>query len=127
MTQSEARTNLEAFARDWETAWNSHDLDRILVHYHPDIVFRSRKAKILVGEGVLRGISALRDYWAKALERQPNLRFTVVDIFEGYEMVVITCTNHAGVLAAETLRFGSDGLVAEASACHRPDEVRNAR
>ncbi len=121
MTQSDPRTILQAFADDWEAAWNSHDLDRILSHYHPDIVFRSRKAKSLVGEGVLRGISALRDYWAKALERQPNLRFTVVDIFEGFEMVVITYTNHAGILAAETLRFGDEGLVAEASACHRPD------
>ena len=127
MTQSTARLNLRTFAREWEAAWNSHELDRILAHYHPDIVFRSSKAKIVVGEGVLRGISALRDYWSKALERQPNLRFTVVDIFEGYGMVVITYTNHAGILAAETLRFGSDGLVAEASACHRPVEGRDTR
>ena len=127
MTQSDPRTSLQAFASDWEAAWNSHDLDRILAHYHPDIVFRSRKAKNLVGEGILRGISTLRDYWAIALERQPNLRFTVVDIFEGHEMVVITYTNHAGVLAAETLRFGGDGLVVEASACHRPEEGGKTR
>ncbi len=110
----------QAFAQDWETAWNSHDLDRILSHYHPDVVFRSRKAKNLVGEGTLVGVAALREYWAKALEKQPKLRFTVVDVFEGHEMVVITYSNHVGVLAAETLRFESDGLVAEASACHRP-------
>jgi hypothetical protein len=43
-----------------------------------------------------------------------------VDVFFGHGMMVITYQNHTGVLAAETLRFGPDGLVVEASACHRP-------
>jgi hypothetical protein len=34
-------------------------------------------------------------------------------------MLVITYENHKLVLAAETLRFGPDGLVVEASACHQ--------
>lgn len=109
------------FAADWEAGWNSHDLDRILAHYHPDVTFRSAKAVALVGEGTIHGQAALRRYWGKALERQPDLRFTVVDVFEGHDMMVITYRNHRDVLAAETLRFGPDGLVIEASACHRKD------
>ena len=108
-----------AFAEAWEAAWNSHDLDRILSHYAPGIVFRSQKAMRLVGQGELHGRDALRAYWADALATQPDLSFVVVDVFEGHGMMVITYQNQNGVLAAETLRFGPDGLVVEASACHR--------
>ena len=111
----------EDLARDWEAGWNSHDLDRIMAHYHPDIVFRSAKAAALVGQGELRGHGPLRAYWSRALERQPDLAFEVVDVFEGHSMLVITYRNHKGVLAAETLRFDGDGLVIEASACHRKE------
>ena len=109
------------FARDWEAGWNSHDLDRIMAHYHPEITFRSAKAQALVGEGTLHGHAPLRAYWGRALEKQPELKFEVVDVFEGHDMMVITYRNHRGVLAAETLRFGADGLVIEASACHRKE------
>ena len=109
-----------AFAKAWQDAWNSHDLARILPHYSEDIVFRSHRAMRLVGTGELRGKPALRSYWAQALEQQPDLRFRVKDVFHGHGMVVISYVNHKGILAAETLRFGTDGLVVEASACHRP-------
>ena len=108
----------DAFAIEWEAAWNSHDLDRILAHYAGDVVFRSQKAMRLVGHGELRGKDALRAYWARALEAQPALSFVVVDVLHGHGMMVITYRNQRDVLAAETLRFGPDGLVAEASACH---------
>lgn len=112
--------DFDAFAEAWEAAWNSHDLDRILAHYADSIVFRSHKAVRLVGAGELRGKGALRDYWARALAAQPNLSFVVVDVLHGHGMMVITYRNQNDVLAAETLRFGPDGLVVEASACHRP-------
>lgn len=110
----------DAFAIEWEAAWNAHDLDRILGHYAEDVTFRSQKAMRLVGAGEVRGKAALRNYWSQALERQPDLSFVVVDVLHGHAMVVITYRNHHDTLAAETLRFGADGLVVEASACHCP-------
>ena len=90
-----------------------------MAHYHDDIVFRSAKAHALVGQGTLHGKAELRAYWAKALVKQPDLKFTVIDVFAGHEMLVLTYRNHNNVLAAETLRFAADGLVVEAAACHR--------
>ena len=107
-----------AFAIEWEAAWNSHSLDRILAHYSSDVVFRSQKAMRLVGSGELLGKQALRAYWSKALAKQPDLSFVVVDVLHGYGMMVITYRNQHHVLAVETLRFGADGVVVEASACH---------
>jgi ketosteroid isomerase-like protein len=110
--------DFSAFAIEWEAAWNSHSLDRILAHYSNDVVFRSHKAMRLVGTGELHGRDALRDYWQRALDAQPNLSFVVVDVLHGYGMMVITYRNQNDVLAAETLRFGANGLVVEVSACH---------
>lgn len=112
-------TDAAAFAEEWEAAWNSHDLDRILAHYHPDIVFRSRKAEALTGTGEVRGTAALRAYWARALEAQPELRFRVTEVFEGWRMLVLTYENHRGVMAAEALWFDADGLVVQAAGCQQ--------
>ncbi|MEM6372184.1 MAG: nuclear transport factor 2 family protein [Pseudomonadota bacterium] len=112
--------DFDAFAATWEADWNSHDLDRICAHYAEDIVFRSHKAMQRVGSGELHGKEALRDYWGRALIAQPHLSFVVVDVLHGHGMMVITYRNQSDVLAAETLRFGADGLVVEASACHKP-------
>lgn len=110
--------DVNAFVRSWEEGWNSHDLDRIMAHYRKDIVFRSQKAVPLTGQGELKGIKDLRAYWAAALARQPDLRFEVQDVFEGHEMLVISYTNHRGILAAEVIYFDADGMIYQAAACH---------
>ena len=106
------------FAAAWESAWNSHDLNRIMTHYSDDVVFRSRKAIALTGTGEVRGHVDLRAYWAAALDQQPYLRFHVTHVFAGHDVLTINYTNHKGVIAAETLWFRSDGLVTQACACH---------
>jgi len=104
----------DVFAAEWEARWNSHDLDRILSHYHEGIEFPSAKAEALVGTGCVIGKPPLRSYWAAALARQPQLRFAVQMVFHEHEMAVITYRNHRDMLAAETLHFGADGLVWQA-------------
>ena len=109
-----------AFAAEWEAAWNAHDLGAVMAHYADDVVFRSNKAVPLTGAAEIEGKATLRSYWAAALRRQPDLRFAVERVFEGPGMLVIAYRNHRGVHAAETLRFGPDGLVVDGSACHAP-------
>lgn len=109
----------EAFAKDWEAAWNSHDLDRILSHYTDDVCFQSRKALAFVGHGETQGKEQLRHYWQAALDAQPNLRFEVQSIFGGHKMVVIVYRNHRNEMAAETLHFRADGLVEKAAGCQQ--------
>lgn len=116
--QSGQQLDRKQFASDWEAGWNSHDLDRILSHYSDDVVFRSRKAVDLVGSGEIKGKAALREYWGRALEKQPDLKFAVQNSYLGHDIIVITYLNHKNVQAAETLRFDASGLVVEASASH---------
>lgn len=110
----------DTFAQDWEQAWNSHDIDVILAHYHEDIEFHSQKAQPILGTTLIKGKPQLRTYWSQALMRQPNLEFRVQDVFFGADMMVITYLNHNNILAAETLYFDADDMVFRAAACHRP-------
>jgi ketosteroid isomerase-like protein len=111
-------TDAHAFARQWEQDWNRRDLDAIMSHYRDDVVFRSRRAVAIAGGGEVRGKQALRAYWKAAIERQPDLKFSVLNIFEGHDMLVILYVNQHGVGAVETLYFDADGLVYQAAACH---------
>ena len=63
------------FVADWVDAWNAHDIDRVLAHFHDDVTFTSPVATAVLPEsaGVLRGKTAVRDYWTKGLELIPDL------------------------------------------------------
>ena len=57
-------------AAEWKEACNSHDLDRILALYREDVIFKSPRVRTVSGEesGILRGKSAVRDYWRRILD-----------------------------------------------------------
>jgi len=103
-----------AFAQQWVDEWNSLDLDRILAHYAPDVVFRSPIAARVLPEsgGVVRGIDELRRYWGTALAQVPDLRFELIDVCAGLSTLLIRFRNQLGAVRCEVLRF-QDGLVVE--------------
>jgi ketosteroid isomerase-like protein len=103
-----------AFARRWAAEWNARDLEAILAHYAPDVVFRSPvAARVLPGSaGTVRGLDALRHYWSTALTASPGLRFEVLDVYAGIDTLVIRFRNEKGELRAEVLTF-RDGLIVE--------------
>lgn len=111
------RQTAEHFADDWIAAWNAHDLDRILAHYAEDVTFSSPIIVEMLGiaDGRLVGKAALRDYWARALARLPELRFTLTEVLRGADSVTLLYLGPKG-LAAEWFRFGADGAVREAAA-----------
>lgn len=99
-----------AFAAEWCAAWNAHDLDRVLDHFHDDVVFTSPvAARLLPGtQGHVRGKAALRAYWSEGLRRIPDLRFTVEQVFAGVDTIVIRYRNQKGVAVSEVLNFDGD-------------------
>ncbi len=84
----------------------------MLGHFHDDVVFTSPVAAQLVPEsgGVVRGKSALREYWIAALKTMPDLHFEVVGVYQGESIVVINYRNQRGGLVNEVLEFDG-GLV----------------
>jgi ketosteroid isomerase-like protein len=100
-------------ATEWIAAWNERDLDAVLRHYAEDVQFTSPVAATVVPEsgGVIRGIAALRAYWAAALPLVPDLHFDLVDVLATVDGLTIVYRNQRRQLVAETLLLRPDGLV----------------
>lgn len=110
----------ETFASKWISAWNSHDLDRIVSHYADDLEMASPLVLTIAGEpsGRLKGKEKVRAYWAKALQLAPNLAFDLITVLGGVESITLYYYSRGtkGRIAAEVLHFGPDGKVAKAFA-----------
>lgn len=106
------------FADEWIAAWNSHDLDRVLAHYDPNLRFSSPfLAKFIPATGGwLQGRDAVGAYWAKALATLPDLHFELVTAYAGMNSLVIQYRGRGGRLAAEYFVFGENGKVIESHA-----------
>ena len=111
-------TSARAFALDWIEAWNAHDIERILSHYAPEIVFLSPVAQKRTGDGRVVGLDALRDYWGQGITAQPDLAFELMDILIGHHCLTIHYGNHHGQTVAETFEFRADGKVTRSYACY---------
>ena len=119
-------TDARRFADDWLAAWNAHDLDALLRHFTDDVVFTSPvAARLLGGDGVLRGKAALRHYWTEGLRRIPGLRFEVVGVYVGVDTVVIHYRNQLGRLVNEVLTF-EGGLVKEGHGTYLDADANHA-
>lgn len=109
------------FAAHWIEAWNSHDLAQVLEHYADDFEMSSPYISRIAGEpsGTLEGKAAVGAYWAKALERMPDLHFELVEALAGVDSVVLYYRSASG-MAAEVFIFDVRGKVAKAYANYVP-------
>lgn len=107
----------EKFAEEWITAWNSHDLQRILSHYEEDFEMSSPTIIKITGEssGMLKGKRAVGAYWSTALEKFPELHFKLLHILVGVNSVTLIYEGVSG-LSAEVFHFGATGRVVKAFA-----------
>lgn len=114
----------EEIAKEWLEAWNAHDLERILAHYHPDVEFISPFVAQLGGreDGKLRGIAELRDYFGRALAAYPDLHFTDARARTGVRSLVLYYLSVNGLRAAETMELDDAGRVVRVLAHYAPAE-----
>ena len=98
------------FAHQWVTAWNAHDIEAVLAHFHDDVLFTSPVAARVLPEtrGLVRGKDALRRYWSAALPLIPDLHFEIVGVYAGESTLVLHYRNQAGGLVNEVLTFDGD-------------------
>jgi hypothetical protein len=107
----------ESFAREWIESWNAHDLDRILAHYADDFEMSSPMiALVSGGDGTLKGREAVGAYWAKSLQKVPDLHFELIEVYAGVDSICICYRAVLGLKAVEWMWFGPDGRVKKAAA-----------
>jgi ketosteroid isomerase-like protein len=111
------------FAAEWLGAWNARDLEKVLSHYEEDVVLTSPRIRLILTKesGTIHGKTALRDYIGRALEKLPDLRFTLDRVFSGVNTVVLEFHTTDGRHGAEFMEFGRNGLVSRVSANYSAD------
>ena len=104
------KKDADEFANHWVKAWNSHDLDEIMLHYSTDIVLVSPVAAKILSDpsGVVKGKEALRAYFRRGLEAYPNLKFELVDVMCGISSIVLYYVNQKGTKTGELMEMDAD-------------------
>ncbi|MFM2224855.1 MAG: hypothetical protein RJA07_1057 [Bacteroidota bacterium] len=82
-------TDLKHIANQWFEAFNQHDLEKLLSLYDDNAEHYSPKLKIHQPEtnGLIKGKNALRNWWADAFNRLPNLHYEVLKLTADDEQV----------------------------------------
>jgi hypothetical protein len=111
------------FADRWYAAWNAHDIDAIMACYDPQIRHSSPFIKKYNNSDApaLEGLDAVQNYFARALERNPHLRFEPKHLATGQESVILLYRRHStgianptppeGELSAEVFFLTRDGKI----------------
>ena len=108
---------LSALGHEWIAAWNARDLERVLALYAENFEMTSHHIHAMGfhASGTLRGKDRVRNYWATALARLPDLHFELIDLFISPDSVVVFYRNERGRNICEYLRLDAHGKIAQAS------------
>lgn len=117
----------DAFASEWIEAWNAQDLDRIVSHYREDLVLVSPfAARAGAPGGVIRGRTALREYFARALQTFPQLHFEPFGALAGVDSVALHYRSVEGREAIEVMELDPDHRVRRVTAHYGPPAADHA-
>jgi hypothetical protein len=105
----------ERYAREWAANWRAKNVEAVLSHFSPAIVFRSPLIAKVLGnhQASVTGLAELRHYWSTALAAAADVRFEILHVGVGSDAITIVYRNHRHDHIAETLVFGADGKVIE--------------
>ncbi len=106
------------FALDWIESWNSHDLDRVLSHCSEGLEVSSPIIVERLGreDGILKGKTAVGQYWSPSMSQEPPLRFELEDVLVGVNQLTIYYRNVGRRVVADTLTFDNSLKVASETA-----------
>lgn len=108
----------QQLAQAWIAAWNAHELPAILALYTEDFRMSSPYIVQLMQDpgGSLSGREAVGAYWARALEKFPDLHFELKAVYAGVDSVVVVYHSNRSGEAAEIFFLAEDGLIRSAAA-----------
>ena len=110
------------WAQAWIASWNEHDHAAILDHYAEILEYRS---PLVMGRfpdsgGVIRDRQTLSEYVAIGLRNNPNLHFTLLDVYTGVDEITVVYENARGGKTAESFQFDDQRKVVRVASCYSP-------
>jgi limonene-1,2-epoxide hydrolase len=95
-----------SIASHWLSAFNEHNLEKLLALYHEEAVHYSPKLKIRhpETEGLINGREALRAWWQEAFTRLPSLHYRMLTLTANEERVFMEYMRE--VTGEDDLRVG---------------------
>jgi hypothetical protein len=96
------------YVKRWVAAFESKDLDRVLIFHSPLVARLSHDPS-----GTVQGKAALRAYVKKGFEVFDHIKFTVLDVLRGVDSIAIHYEGITGTHVVEVLFFDKDGMVRE--------------
>lgn len=104
---------LMGLVRDWLTAWNSKDIDRLMMHYADDVEFYSPTVIQRWGkpEGKLTGREAVRKHFLKGFEGNNHLQFELLGILNGVDAISLVYKKGRKGMAADVIWLDERGKV----------------
>lgn len=103
-------------ARQWITAFNEHDLEKLLRLYHEDAVHFSPRLKLKkpASGGFITGKAGLREWWADAFLQLPTLQYELINLIADQKQVLMEYIRKApadpDMMIAEILEI-ENGLI----------------
>lgn len=110
-------------AEDWISAWNEHDLEKILCLYTGELEFVSPLVVSRLGreDGTIRTKRELRDYFSQGIGPGSELHFELIDVLAGVSSITLYYSNHRKQMVAETMFLNDEGMAAKVFVHHRTD------
>lgn len=108
----------ENIAIQWFAAFNSHDLEQLLILYDDNARHFSPKLKMRRPEtnGLVTGKAALRDWWKDAFDRLPTLHYKMTSLTAGNDRVFMEyireVSGEEDMAVAEVLEISNDKIIA---------------
>ena len=110
-------------ARQWLSAFNEHNLEKLLALYAQDAVHYSPKLKLRHPEtnGLIKGKENLHAWWKDAFDRLPTLQYKATSLTANSEQVfmeyVRLVKGEESMLVAEVLEI-NDNLIVSSRVYH---------
>jgi len=104
---------VKQFALQWVAAWNAHNIPEIMEHYASELAFHSPIIKQMGfnEKGLITDKKDLQEYFSKALQKYPDLRFDLHEVCVGTNSLVLYYSSINNKKAAEVMEFDEDGKV----------------
>ena len=112
-------------SKAWCDAWNARDLDAVMDHYAEDVMVCSTLVVQRLGyaDGLLRGKSALRDYFAVGMGNDA-LHFEFEDVRLGVDAMVVLYRRESGMRVSDTVEMNKAGEITRMIACYAGGQAR---